>query len=154
MATSGQITLRIEGLEELRDKLQSSRADVPVQRFLDRAASHLQGGARKKAPIDTGRLRNSIGIESPNASTRRVGPSVEYGAAVEFGSKPHYAPLNPLWGWAKRHGGIDPFALRESIASWGTEAQPYMQPAADETETYISTRLVSVLAAEIESAFQ
>ena len=48
MATSGQITVRIEGLEELRDKLQSSRADVPVQRFLDRAANHLRAALARK----------------------------------------------------------------------------------------------------------
>jgi hypothetical protein len=153
MATSGQITVRIEGLEELRDKLQSSRADVPVQRFLDRAASHLQGGARKKAPIDTGRLRNSIGIESPNASTRRIGPSVEYGPSIEFGTRPHMPPVSELVGWSRKRG-LDPYAVAEGISIAGTKAQPFLQPAADETEVLIRTTLVSVLAAEIESAFQ
>jgi len=153
MATSGQITVRIEGLEELRDKLQSSRADVPVQRFLDRAANHLQGGARKKAPIDTGRLRNSIGIESPNASTRRVGPSVEYGPSIEFGTRPHMPPVSELVGWSRKRG-LDPYAVAERISIAGTKAQPFLQPAADETEVLIRTTLVSVLAAEIESAFQ
>ena len=76
MATSGQITVRIEGWRNYATSCKAHALTFLQQRFLDRAANHLQGGARKKAPIDTGRLRNSIGIESPNASTRRIGPGV------------------------------------------------------------------------------
>lgn len=153
MATQGSITVNIEGLEELRKKLQGHKADKPVNRFLDRSADLIQKSARKKAPVDTGRLRNSIGTEISGHRQRSIGPSVDYGEHVEFGTNPHYPPLDALWGWSKRHGGIDPFALQQSIGMWGTPAQPYMQPAADESESAIAS-LVSVLAAEIESAFQ
>lgn len=153
MATQGSITVSIEGLEDLRGKLHGERADKPVNRFLDRGAAIIQRGGRKKAPKDTGRLRNSIGIESSGHRERSVGPSVDYGEHVEFGTRPHYPPLDALWGWAKRHGGIDPFALQQSIGMWGTEAQPYMGPAAEEAEPAIAA-LVPILASEIESAFQ
>lgn len=153
MATSGQITVQIEGLEELRDKLQSSRADVPVQRFLDRAANHLQGGARKRSAVDEGLLRNSIGVSSPNASTRSVGPSAKHGIDVEKGTPPHKVSVREIQGWARRKG-LNPYAVAESIKKRGTKPQPFMGPAAQETEAYIRTTLVSVLAAEMESAFQ
>ena len=71
MATgSGQITVKIHGLNELGNKLHGSRADAPVSRFLDRAAIHLQGKAREHAAVDTGRLRNSIGTEAPSTRKR------------------------------------------------------------------------------------
>ena len=148
----GTIRVQLIGDEELKRKLVSSRADGPVNRFLDRGATYLQGKARKKAPVDTGRLRNSIGTETPSDRVRSIGPSVDYGRYVEEGTDPHYPPLDALWGWSKRHG-MDPWALQQSIGMWGTEAQPYMEPAAEETETFMVT-IVPVLAAEIESAFQ
>ena len=153
MATSqGSITVTIHGLDELRGKLVGSRADAPVGRFLDRGATYLQGQGRKHAPVDRGRLRNSIGTESPTLRTRRIGPSVDYGEYVETGTRPHWPPPGALAGWAKRHG-MSEYAVRRKISIAGTKAQPYMQPAADETEPYLET-LVPVLAAEIESAYQ
>ncbi len=146
------IEVKLIGDEELKRKLVGSRADVPVARFLDRAAFTVQGAARKKAPVDTGRLRNSIGTESPTRRMRRVGPSVDYGEPVEMGSRPHWPPPGVMAKWAKRHGMTESTA-RFAVAKRGTKAQPYMQPAADESETKIAS-LVSVLAAEIESAYQ
>lgn len=150
---NGSIAIRIEGLDELRRKLQGHRADQPVNRFLDRGAGYIEGTARKKAPIDTGRLHNSIGVETPGDRVRSIGTNLAYAKDVEFGTRPHYPPLTPLFGWAKRHGGMDPFALQQSIGMWGTPAQPYMQPAVDESESKIAA-LVPILASEIESAFK
>lgn len=152
MASGGGITVELRGLDELRGKLKHSKADKPVRNFLDRGAIYMQGKARKNAPTDTGRLKNSIGIDKPSTRLRSIGPSVDYGEAVEFGTSPHFPPLNALWGWSKRHGGIDPFALQQAIGMWGTEAQPYMEPAAKDTEKFMVT-IIPVLAAEIESAF-
>ena len=153
MATAGG-TIRVEliGDKELKRKLVGERADKPVSRFLDRAAFTIQGAARKKAPVDTGRLRNSIGTESPSTRSRTVGPSVKYGEWVETGTSPHYPPLGALQGWAKRHG-MSAAALQQSIGTRGTKAQPFMRPAADESEDAIAN-LVPILAAEIESAYQ
>lgn len=152
MATSGGITVRIEGLDALQRKLVGSRADAPVKRFLDRGALVIQSGARKKAPVDTGRLRNSIGVEVPSMRERRIGPNVDYGEWVETGTRPHWPPPGALATWARRHG-MSEYAVRRKIGLYGTKAQPFMQPAADEAEAPI-TALVSVLAAELESAYQ
>lgn len=152
ISASGGAIVKLHGDKELYQKLKSNRANGPVARFLDRASIFMQGQARKKAVVDTGRMRNSIGVEKPSDRLRRIGPNVDYAEHVEFGTSAHYPPLNSLWGWSKRHG-VDPWALQQSIGMWGTPAQPFMQPAADETEGFMVT-LVPVLAAEIESAFQ
>lgn len=150
--SNGSITVTLIGDEALKAKLHGSRADAPVGRFLDRAAIHLQGGARKNAPVDTGRLRNSIGTKKPSIRSREVGPSVNYGKHVEFGTRPHFPPTSALQGWAAKRG-ISAFQVARAISRRGTKAQSFMQPAADETEGYVVT-IVPILAAEIESAFQ
>lgn len=152
MASGGGITVRIDGLDDLQRKLVGSRADAPVARFLDRGSILIQGAARKKAPVDTGQGRNSIGVESPTPRSRRIGPSAKHMEYVEFGTRPHWPPPGSMAGWAKRHGMTD-YQARRSVAMKGTKAQPFMQPAADEAERALPP-LVSVLAAEIESAYQ
>ena len=152
MAISGGVTVRIDGLDELRSKLNGSRADAPVGRFLDRGAILIQGKARSKASVDTGRGRNSIGTESPTLRSRRIGPNAEHMVYVETGTRPHWPPPGALADWAARHG-VSEYAVRRKIGLFGTEAKPYLQPAADESEGPIAA-LVPVLAAEIESAFQ
>ena len=153
MATAqGGITVRIDGLDALQRKLVGARADAPVARFLDRGALLIQRGAREKATVDTGRMRNSIGVESPSLRERRIGPNVDYAEHVEFGTRPHWPPPGAMSGWARRHGMSD-YQARRSVAMKGTKAQPFMQSAADEAEGGIRM-LVPVLASELESAYQ
>lgn len=152
MATSGGITIRIHGLNELRGKLNGRRADAPVSRFLDRGAIFIQSRARENAPVDRGQLRNRIGVEKPTTRSRRIGPNLPYGEFVETGTRPHFPPPAALDGWAKRHGFPNGFVVARMIARKGTRAQPYMGPAAEAAEGHIRT-LVPILAAEIESAY-
>jgi HK97 gp10 family phage protein len=151
MATSGGITVKIHGLEPLKRKLHSARADAPVQRFLDRGSIFTQSRARENAPVDRGRLRNSIGIEKPTVRSRRIGPNVNYAEWVETGTRPHWPPPGALAGWARRHG-VSEYAVRRKIGLYGTKAQPYMRPAAEAAEPFMRS-LVPILAAEIEVAY-
>lgn len=150
MAT--QITVRIEGLDTLLAKLTPQRADGPINRFLDRGAIYIQSRAREKAPVDTGRLRGSIGIESPGNRQRIIGANTEYAEYVETGTRPHFPPPSALAGWVSRHGGGDPYALALHISKVGTQAHPYMRPAAEAGESFIKS-LVPTLAAELENAY-
>lgn len=149
--TSGSITVRIHGLNELRGKLKSSQADGPAARFLDRGSIFIQGAARRHAPVDRGQLRNSINVEQTSKRLRRIGPSVEHGEWVETGTRPHWPPPGALAGWAQRHG-VEEYAIRRKIGLFGTKAQPYMEPAAEEGVPFIRS-LIPILAAELESAF-
>lgn len=147
-----QISIQIDGLEEALAKLTPERANGPMGRFLDRGAIYIQSQARSNAPVDTGRLRNSIGVESPTARTRIVGANTAYAEYVETGTRPHWPPPSALAGWARRHG-TDPFLVARAIARAGTKPQPYMKPAAEAGETFIKS-LIPTLAAEIEAAYR
>lgn len=150
MAT--QITIHVEGLDALLAKLTPTRADGPINRFLDRSAIYIQSRARENAPVDTGRLRGSIGIESPGNRQRIVGANTEYAEYVETGTRPHFPPPSALAGWVSRHGGGDPYSLALHISKVGTQPHPYMKPAAESGETFTKS-LVPTLAAELEAAY-
>lgn len=105
--------------------------------------------ARRGAPQDTRRLAGSITSEIRGtglAIEGRVGPSVRYGAAVEFGA--HYPGKGPppqaLVGWVRRHWGADlpgrgaarerallgrAIYLSRLIKQRGLRARPYLRPA-------------------------
>lgn len=150
--SSGSVTVTLHGDKELMRKLRDKRADAPVSRYLDRAAIKVQGDARKKAPVDTGQGRNSIGTESPSDRKRRIGPSAKHMEYVETGTRPHWPPPGALAGWARRHG-MSEYAIRRKIGLYGTKKQPFMQPAAEDAIPFLQ-RQIPVLAAELESAFQ
>jgi len=87
-----------------------------------------------EAPVDTGRLRQSITTKIDKAVVPQwatVGPSVKYGRYVEFGRKPgsRPPPVAALLPWVKRHG-MPPsaaFAIARAIAKRGIKPKPFME---------------------------
>jgi phage gpG-like protein len=89
------------------------------------------------APVDTGRLRASIEITHSKKVIPdfvKVGPTVNYGAVVEFGRKAgaRMPPPSALIPWIRRHGGSGnpeaaAFLLARAIAKRGIQPRSYMQ---------------------------
>jgi len=71
---------------------ESRLRELACGRVLAAAEEH-RDGARARAPVDTGRLRDSIRAESEGL-TARVIADCPYAAAVEFGTKS--APPQPF----------------------------------------------------------
>lgn len=65
-----------------------------------------------------GKIRVEWGYTAPHA------------LPVEFGSRPHWAPIEPLKGWARRVLGDESaaYAVRQKIADRGTEPHPFVRP--------------------------
>ena len=57
----------------------------PLKDFLTAAALGVERDAKKKAPVDTGRLRSSLTHEVED-TLARVGTDVEYAAFMEYGT--------------------------------------------------------------------
>ena len=71
----------------------------------------------------TGNLSNSIKYTvSPYLIEIEMN---QYGEFVDSGTKPHWAPIDKLKKWA-RIRGVNPWAVRASIAKKGTKANPWM----------------------------
>lgn len=90
----------------MSDDLRSLAADLrkasgTVQRkggqAIRKAAFDIQAQAQARAPVDTGALRNSIGVDLGGmALTAEIGPSVNYAAYVENGTR--YMAPQPYMG--------------------------------------------------------
>lgn len=91
----------------------------------------------------TGNLANAFGseiIEGKNVVEGKLMNAASYGLPVEEGSKPHWAPLEPLVLWAQRKFGFDEFTaydvatrVRYSIAHHGTEGKHFMRDGFEKT---------------------
>ncbi|MFC0623233.1 HK97-gp10 family putative phage morphogenesis protein [Kribbella deserti] len=63
----------------------SIRATMLASKAIAKTAHDIEAAAKVLAPVDTGNLRNSISSDVSVLSAE-IGPTVEYGAYVEFGT--------------------------------------------------------------------
>ena len=101
--------------------------DKMMFKSLYEGAAIIEGGAKANAPADMGQLRGSI-TKEVTSKVATIGTNDEKAPHVEFGTRPHKAPISALKGWAERHG-IPVGAVWGSIAKKGTKAQPFLYPA-------------------------
>lgn len=79
---------RVQNLDKLMAKLEKLPAGVDREVLLElaRAAVEIRDGARRRVPVMTGRLRNSIWIWK-RGKKFRIGSRSEYARAIEFGTR-------------------------------------------------------------------
>lgn len=154
------MNLEVTGIDDLRRKLDAVAAAVrrAARREIRAAALRIQAGARRKlhenGTTDTGRLANSIATEEEASGLDyRVGTNLVYARAIEFGLPPGYLrrmpPVDAIAGWVRRKLGIrDPrearrvaFLIARKIKRSGTDAQPYLHPAAEQERPEFLRRL-------------
>ncbi len=102
-----------------------------VENALEECGLQAEKYAKKLAPVDTGRLRNSI-AHKVDASAQEVyiGTNVEYGVYQELGTGRYYPG-----------GRNTPWAYQDEKGVWhwtrGNEAVPFLKPAVqDHRQTY------------------
>lgn len=109
-----------------------------------------QNFSRALAPVDTGRLRNSIvtRVESAGGSVQGIwGTNVTYGPTMEHGRRAG-APMPPkgaLLGWMNRHGGGSEYALRLAISRNGIKGKHFMRDGLKKIEPLVKTELSKAL---------
>ena len=78
------LNLKIFGTKKLERRLNTMISPNKIEEILDKGAMMIEGDAKRIVAVDTGRLRSSINtIKQP--LIRRIGSSVVYAAAQEFG---------------------------------------------------------------------
>jgi len=80
---------------------------------------------RVDVPVDTGALRDSIMYEVKDDTL--IIHMLEYGQAVNDGTRPHRPPISVIEGWSKRKG-LNHWGVAANIEKYGTRAQPFMEP--------------------------
>lgn len=138
------------GLLEVRRVLERANDQVVAKGRLAVAKVKHDTIARAQVlvPVDTGNLKNSIGADDdPDRLGWVAGPTAEYGAAVEYGTRPHeIRPRNArVLHWVDPKTGQDVF--RPRVMHPGTRPRPYMRPAFTQA-TRNWDRIVEQLAAE------
>lgn len=103
------------------DDYAGDNLDDAVAAALERVGSAAEGFAADLAPIDSGRLRNSITHKVDDNSVT-VGSPLEYAAYVEFGT-----------GKYASGGRNTPWVYKDDKGNWhythGQRAQPFLKPA-------------------------
>jgi hypothetical protein len=153
----------VEGLEEaLRVLNDPELIGGPLRDFFTRSVITIDNQAKARAPVDTGRLRSSMGYEvdsNPIPEWGKAGTNVWYAPSQEFGTgrmsdgsfgsgSTHWPPAAALDTWASRHGfrsgkqvariigmrgGLLPKRfLREAMAASMGAIEGYLKQLADE----------------------
>jgi len=95
---------QFQGLQKHLDNPEFMRG--PARAFIERGARTIDDQVTQRTPIGvSGLLKGGIATEFSNEGlTARVGTNRQYAPAVEFGSRPHWAPLGPLLRWVQVKG--------------------------------------------------
>lgn len=106
------------------------RAKAPVA--VKKTLFDIESTGKVLAPVDFGTLENSISTDvDADGLGGEVGPTVDYGAHVEYGTAPHVIrPRNP-GGKLVFTGADGGLVFADEVNHPGTAPQPYMGPAFD-----------------------
>ena len=128
-----------------------------MRRELTASLLLIEADAKQHVAQDTRALARSITHTIEGAGldlTGRVGPSLNYGANVEFGRRAgaKMPPVDALLGWVVRHGlarnprrarGVA-FAIARKIARRGIPPRPYMATALERNLPDIRARFARI----------
>ena len=90
--------IKIVGMEKLQKKLKQNVRMDDVKRVVRHNGAEMQAKAQQNAPVDTGYLKRSIGLEvTDEGMTAEVEPKADYAPYVELGTRfmeaqPYLAP--------------------------------------------------------------
>ena len=83
------VTLEVKGVKETLAKIDLANAKVrkAVQEQIGKSALNIQFGAKKRCPVRTGALRNSITVDFYGVMSAQIGPHMPYAPYVEYGTR-------------------------------------------------------------------
>lgn len=80
--------IKIVGMEKLQRKLKKNVRMDDVKRVVRHNGAEMQAKAQQNAPVDTGTLKRSIGLEITDGDmSAEVEPTAEYAPYVELGTR-------------------------------------------------------------------
>lgn len=80
--------IKIVGMEKLQRKLKKNVRMDDVKRVVRHNGAEMQAKAQQNAPVDTGTLKRSIGLEiTDGGMSAEVEPTAEYAPYVELGTR-------------------------------------------------------------------
>lgn len=132
-------TIKIEGLEDVKDSLDEVLDTQSITKALQKACALVERAAKEKAPKGNGELRRSI-TSRIDGEEGIVFTTLEYAPYVEFGT-----------GLFAEDGGRKdvPWCYQDDSGEWhttsGMKPQPFMRPALNENREAIKRILKEAL---------
>lgn len=121
------VILNLDRLLSKFDNLQ----DIDLEAPLTQACLLVENEAKKKCPVDTGQLRQSI-THTVKDNVGTIGTNVEYAPYVEYGTGIYASAGN---------GRQDRWSYQDAEGNWhstvGQPPQPFLEPALLENEKEI-----------------
>ena len=127
----------------------SERKQQDIKNVVNESAINVQNGAKRRAKVDTGRLRSSIAIEPASARdgfALKVGTKVKYAPFVEFGTgifseHPTIPGRKTPWAFPVPKTGKNAAKYKfpriemegkEYFLTRGSKPHPFLNPAAED----------------------
>lgn len=132
LRTDVQVQSNKNAGKAVRDGTERAMLDAG-QAGLNRALSEVPHGAT------SGLAQSAFGPDVADDGSVIWGFAAEYAEHVEFGTRPHFPPVDALKRWARRVLGDEGAAwpVAKKIAEKGTPAQPYVRPGIDATKAFL-----------------
>lgn len=81
--------VKIIGIEKIQKKLRQNVQMADVKKVVRHNGAEMQAKAQQNAPVDTGTLKRSIGLEMADGGlTAEVEATADYAGYVEYGTRP------------------------------------------------------------------
>jgi HK97 gp10 family phage protein len=126
---------RIEGIETIVERIEGIADAKALVAAMQKCCALVEGEAKKKAPKDTGALRNSIASRVENTENELRGviyTPLEYAPYVEYGTG-----LFAENGGRKTPWIYEDEETGEKIFTRGQHPQPFLRPALNENREKI-----------------
>lgn len=123
--------VKVNGLDRLLKKLDTLGGSIPksTQKALLKGGAVFEAGAKKRCPVKTTNLRESIHTAEISANSVATGTNCEYGPDVEYGTGQKGDPSVP-------HTTKEFWRYKDAEGNWhtshGQPPQPYMRTAFSE----------------------
>jgi HK97 gp10 family phage protein len=130
IATFGGPAVASADITKLAEALRSAakNAEITTNQVMVESANFLVTEMEIRVPVDTGELRESIGVQVQPGRVV-VGPTAAHATYVEYGTKPHIIEPKNKKALAFKVNGKTVIVKR--VQHPGTKAQPFVRPAFD-----------------------
>lgn len=116
-------------------------------------AYQIERNAKKRVPVDTGKLRSSIrvqiylgGLSVDVGSDLPMAKYVEYGTPPHRSSKDHDVFVAAIKAWSRRHGKESYwYPILHKIQTHGTQPRPYLNNSFNEQRSKINDDISSLV---------
>ena len=131
------VQTKITGDKEVMAKLEvlAKKNIDALKGVMTKSTLVIENRAKKKAPVAFNRLASSITSEvkkSGSGFIGRTGTDVKYAPHVEFGTKPHLAPISAEY--ARKYGFDVPAGKDYIMIRVSGKAQPFLYPSFKESQ--------------------